>query len=196
MHRFLRDCRFYETCLEIDRAVAGKVYGKACPYCDVGVLHAAHYNRSPRGCPPGLPEGFGRRFSFCCSKCRQRVTPPSVRFLGRRWYVAPAVVVLSALMHRALKPPLEQIRGWVRERLSRRTLARWRRWWLDFFPRTETWRGGRGRFARPVAESRLPQSLVDAFGRELRASLESALRFLGPLTTASCAGCLTGPKRR
>ena len=37
-----------------------------------------------------------RRFSLCCSVCRRRVKPASVRFFGRRFYVG-ALFVVSAL---------------------------------------------------------------------------------------------------
>lgn len=35
--------------------------------------------------------------SLCCARCRKRRTPPSVRFLGRRVYLA-AVVVLACVL--------------------------------------------------------------------------------------------------
>jgi hypothetical protein len=36
------------------------------------------------------------RLSFCCAECRKRTTSMSVRFLGRRVYLALAVVLVSA----------------------------------------------------------------------------------------------------
>ena len=39
------------------------------------------------------------RLSFCCDRdgCRKRVTPPSVRFLGRKVFLAVAVILISAI---------------------------------------------------------------------------------------------------
>ncbi|MHB1829616.1 MAG: hypothetical protein ACYCV6_18355, partial [Steroidobacteraceae bacterium] len=42
----------------------------------------------PRGCPPSVLEEYSRRLSFTCGRCEKRTTPASVRFLGRRVYVA------------------------------------------------------------------------------------------------------------
>jgi hypothetical protein len=56
-----------------------------------GVLHSGRYWRKARGLPTGLDkEAYGWRFSFCCAVdgCRRRMTPPSLRFLRRRVYVA------------------------------------------------------------------------------------------------------------
>ena len=44
-----------------------------------------------------------RRYSFCCAVdgCRSRATPPSLRFLGRKVYLA-AIVVLVAIMRQGV----------------------------------------------------------------------------------------------
>jgi hypothetical protein len=51
--------------------------------------------RSFNGSPAKLPEDDDRRLSLCCSQCRRRTTPPSVRFLGRRVYLAAVVVLVQ-----------------------------------------------------------------------------------------------------
>jgi len=79
--------------LLFDRDLAEGYRLEGCP-CG-GSLHRAAYVRKPRGVPWGLPEGFCIRESFCCSRegCRRRLTPPSLRFLGRRVYLGAVVVV-------------------------------------------------------------------------------------------------------
>ena len=44
-----------------------------------------------------LPEEYRCRFSFCCDRdgCRKRVTPPSVRFLGRKVYLGAVVILIA-----------------------------------------------------------------------------------------------------
>lgn len=199
MHRLLADARFYRLLQEIDWDVARAVRDGRCP-CG-GPLHAGHYPRRPRGGPADLPEGYEKRFSFSCGRegCRTRATPPSVRFLGRRWYLAPVVVLVSALRHGVTPRRLAALREWLSsrgERLARQTVERWRGWWLETFPATPTWRAGRGRFAPPVSEKLLPQSLLERFAGDDRERLAAALRFLSPVTTGSCARSLAGPPRR
>lgn len=199
MHRLLADARFYATLLEIDRDLAKAVLAARCP-CG-GPLHVSDYARSPRGGPAALPQDYTRRFSFCCGRegCRARATPPSVRFFGRRWYLAPVVVLVSALRHGVTQRRLEALRAWLKgrgERLSRQTVERWRRWWLETFLVSPAWEAGRGRFVPPVVEARLPHDLLERFEGEAEERLTAALRFLSPVTTGSWARSLTGAPRR
>ena len=64
-----------------------------------GVLHSARYPRKPRGGPPELRQTDNSRLSFCCAQCRRRHTPRSVRYLGRRVYLATVVVFASRNAH-------------------------------------------------------------------------------------------------
>lgn len=201
MHELLADARYYTTLIKIDWDLARSVRDAGCTCEGGGTLHAAHYRRRPRGGPAGLPEGFEKRFSFCCGLegCRARATPPSVRFLGRRWYLAPVVVLVSALRHGVTPQRLAALREWLKgrgERLCRQTVERWRRWWLEAFAASPTWKAGRGRFVPPVAEARLPLSLLERFAGGDEERLTAALRFLSPVTTGSCARSLTGATRR
>jgi hypothetical protein len=137
--------------------------------------------------------------SFCCGVegCRTRTTPVSVRFFGRRWYLAPVVVLISALQHGANGRRLAALRKWLGERVCRRTVERWHRWWLETFSASPHWTASRGRFVPPVVTKRLPLSLLECFvvGDE-REQLTAALRFLSPLTTASGAGLARALGRR
>ncbi len=95
----LADATFHEQLLVFDRDLAASARAARCWLCG-GVLHAASYDRKPRGCPAGLAQEYAQRFSFCCAVdgCRKRTTPPSLRFLGRHVYLATVVTLISALM--------------------------------------------------------------------------------------------------
>lgn len=154
--------RFLTTC-DADLAEAARSGG--CPRCR-GRLHRAVYPRKPRGGPEAIAFDPTYRHSFCCDQegCRRRVTPPSVRFLGRRVYVSIVVVLLAVLESgpaRAKARVLEEAVG-----VSVRTLRRWRRWWQTVFPRTLFWIAARARFIPPVDENDLPRMLVDRFCRK------------------------------
>lgn len=201
MHELLADARYYATLLKIDWDLARSVRDAGCDCEGGGTLHAAHYPRRSRGGPATLPEGFEKRFSFCCELegCRTRTTPPSVRFFGRRWYLAPVVVLISALRDGVTPRRLAALREWLEgrgERLCRQTVERWRRWWLETFAFSPTWESGRGRFVPPVVPARLPHDLLERFvgGEEER--LTATLRFVSPVMTGSCARSLTGAPRR
>ena len=197
MHKLLADARFYAFLLELDWELARKVRDAGCECA--GPLHASHYPRKPRGGPVALPEGYKRRYSFCCDRegCRKRTTPPSVRFFGRRWYLAPVFVLVSALQHGVSPRRLAAVRKWLGDRVSRQTVERWRRWWLEVFTASPCWAAGRGSFVPPPAEARLPQSLLERFVEGDDSNrLVAALRFLSPVTTSSWARSLVGEVRR
>ena len=128
-----------------------------------GRLHTARYARKPRGRPCRLGPEHDQRFSFCCAVdgCRSRATPPSLRFLGRRVYVAAIVVLIAILRHGVSDERLERLAQVVS--VDRRTIARWRRWWRDAFTATPFWRIARAGFMPPIEEARLPATLIDRF---------------------------------
>jgi hypothetical protein len=195
MHKLLADARFYEELLRIDRDLARATEDARCR-CG-GPLHTADYPRRPRGGPADL-EGHGSRFSFCCGLvgCRRRATPPSVRFFGRRWFLAPVVVLISALRHGVTKRRLEAVREWLGKQVCKRTVERWRDWWLEVFVTSAHWVASRAGFVPPVVAKRLPLSLLERFGDDGRERLVAGLRFLSPTTTASGAGSAGALGRR
>jgi hypothetical protein len=180
----LADARFHELLLAIDRdlADAARAQGCAC----AGRLHLATYPRKPRGRPKSVSRRLGpehdRRFSFCCSVdgCRGRLTPPSVRFLGRRIFLA-AVVVLAAIVREGITDGrlqrLEQV-----VRVDRRTVERWCRWWRQTFTQSPFWRAARAAFMPPLDPDRLPAALLERFTGDVASRLVALLRFLVPIT--------------
>lgn len=184
----LADARFHDLLLAIDRDLADACRAEGCD-CG-GRRHSARYTRKPRGRPVRLGPEHDQCFSFCCAVdgCRSRATPPSLRFLGRKVYVAAIVVLIAILQHGASDARLERLTQVVR--IDRRTIARWRRWWRDTFTATPFWRNARASLMPPVDETRLPGALLDRFSVMPRACFQhdepdrliALLRFLGPLT--------------
>jgi len=181
----LADTRFHELLLAIDRDLADAARAEGCVACG-GPLHSARYPRKPRGRPKSLGSRLGpehdRRFSFCCALdgCRSRETPASLRFLGRRVYVAAIVVLIAILQHGVTDARLARLADVVN--LDRRTIARWRRWWRDAFTTTPFWRIARARFMPPVDHDHLPAALIERFTGDGAVPLIGLLRFLGPVT--------------
>jgi len=190
-HNLLRDKRFFAFLFQCDQDLAREAQRAGCPLCG-GPLHQAHFARKPRGgaIEIGSPEAL--RLSFCCGRadCRKRLTPASLRFLGRRVYLASAVALVAAV-HGASRSSLARAVG-----VSRRTLRRWRRWWQERFPRTRLWQATCGRLRRPVAVGELPGAMLVAFTGDFEARVLAFLRWLAPLTGGSILGKLTdGPLR-
>src|SRR5579864_1347167 len=100
----LADATFHQLLLTCDRDLADTARGAGCKRCS-GVVHSAHYWRKPRGRPCRLGREHDQRFSFCCAVdgCRSRATPPSLRFLGPKVYIA-AIRSASARSPRSRRP--------------------------------------------------------------------------------------------
>jgi hypothetical protein len=198
----LGESSFFALLQRIDHELAKRARGHGCPWCG-SALHQADYPRKPRGGPLWLEgeatetiteqdkeEGklaYDVRFSFCCGSegCRRRLTPPSVRFLGRRFYLGVVVVLAGALLNGATPWRIRRLQAHLP--ISRRTLARWRAWWLETYVRTPVWQAERARWMPPVVESELPASLLGRLpGEDAAARMTSCLRLLEPLTTRSC----------
>jgi hypothetical protein len=168
---------------KIDADLAEKVRLGGCLYCWMGVLHSARYKRKPRS---GEKESLElRRDSFCCDQdgCRKRHTPPSVRFLGRRVYWGVVVVLVSAAHHGITSERMRALRQALG--IDRRTLERWRQWWLESFVQSPYWKLARARFMPRLCEQTLPLSLGRVFAVDWPGQLIALLKFLSPLTTGS-----------
>jgi hypothetical protein len=176
-HAVLQDPDFFLFLLRIDEEFAAEARRGQCRRCG-GVLHSARYPRKPRGCPAAVLAEYSWRFSFTCARCEQRATPTSVRFLGRRVYLA---VVLTQVSPPG-SPTVRQLAGLLA--IPVRTLDRWRAWWSSDFLRTPFWQSMRERFATPIPSEGLPRSLLERFEADTTTQrLVLLLRFLAPLST-------------
>ena len=181
-HHLLRDTNFWLFLLSADKKLAEDARVEGCP-CG-GRLHCANYRRKPGGGPRDLPKQCRLRHSFCCDRdgCRKRMTPPSVRFLGRKVYLG-AVVILVAAMRQGPSPrrvrELSKLFG-----ADRRTINRWQVFWREQFPETSFWKIARARFVPAIDVAVLPRAFLDAFvGTDAdREDWERLLVFVSPIT--------------
>lgn len=181
LHSIFSNGRAWAFLKQVDEAEAQRCRAAGCPRCGAA-LHSATYPRKPHGLAPGLRDDV-RRFSFCCVDCRRRVTPPSARFFGRRFRVAPLFVMVSALVLSGGARLESVARRWA---IPVRTLSRWQRWWRSTFPQTRAWRAKRAELAVAPGEAALRSVLRRIRGRGLRARLLRSLIWLLPWT-----GCCT-----
>lgn len=175
----LLDSKFYAFLQCIDEELAAETRAGGCRRCK-GRLHRDRYRRKPRGGPHGLDQGYWYRLSFTCAICDKRHTPVSVRFLGRRVYLAAVVVLASALRTGLNDRRIGQLTEWIG--VPKRTIERWRTWWLREFVDSPFWTKARARFMPPLEAAALPASLLERFrGLDLSSQLTAALRFLAPV---------------
>jgi hypothetical protein len=174
------DAKFFHELLRIDEVEVLRAQRIGCPSCG-GRLDRADFPRKVRGIPEPWEGVFARRLSLCCARegCRKRVTPGSVRFLGRRVYAA-VVVLLASLVCGIVGGP----------QVAQRTRRRWAVFWRETVPATDFFRVTRARFMPPLDEALLPSSLVERFRAQVPADVAQALvktlSFLGPITGSAC----------
>ena len=166
---------------EIDAACAKRVQEGGCVHCG-GVLDRADYPRKPRGDLGEAAGAYELRRSFCCRRegCRRRATPPSLRFLGRKVYIAVLVIVASAAARASSMGSVRHVQG-----VPVRTVRRWLTWWEAVFALSAFWLEARAFFAVPVEARSLPASLLSRFRGERSEALVKMLRFMSPITTTS-----------
>lgn len=186
-HEIELDSSFFGQLHRVDEALCAAAQAKGCACCQ-GRLDRADYSRKPRGGWFGTAgEGETKRFSLCCATegCRKRVTPPSVRFWGRRVYLSVVVVLASIYATGAVGAGGGTLRAATG--VPARTLRRWVLWWQTVFVLGSFYRVAQGNFSSPVEAQELPAGLLSRFvlptpGERLRAFL----LWLSPLTTGSC----------
>ncbi len=165
MYPLLADAAFFQGLRQIDYDLFQKTKAKPCPACG-GQLDTSHYPRKPRG----AGELEDRRFSLCCRKegCRHRVTPPSLRFFGRKVYSAWVVIlVVDFCAELGLSRPV-----------ARQTIARWRALWRERLAETHPFmRRARARLSPGTPGSELPGLLLGSFGFPARESWVPILAF-------------------
>jgi hypothetical protein len=181
-HDLVRDAGFWLFLLSVDKDLAQIARENGC-LCG-GRLHCANYPRKPRGAGKDLPEEYGYRLSLCCDRdgCRKRATPPSVRFLGRKVYLAAVIILVAAMRHGATPRRVRELSTLFGA--DRRTIARWQVFWREQFPQTHFWKVARACFASALDVAILPRPLLEAFfiGNDPREEWRRLLTFLSPIT--------------
>ena len=155
----LGDATFHNLLLACDRDLANQVRRRRCLLCR-SPLHSANYPRKPRGRLCRLPPEHDWRLSLCCARhgCRKRKTPPSLRFLGRKVYLAVTFIVIGILREGATQTRMRRLTELIR--VDRRTIKRWRGWWRESFTAMPFWQAARAAFMPPVDEARLRRPLA------------------------------------
>lgn len=154
-----KDSRLFKFIQEIDRDMEATASKQACGHCQ-GRLDRAFFLRKPRAVPDGFEEAFSIRPSFCCrvDGCRKRLTPPQLRFLGRKVYVS-IIVLIAAAMTQGLDP--KRLCAIERELcIPPRTVGRWLVYWREIFTTTTSWAYRRGNIMPPIDETGLPGTLL------------------------------------
>lgn len=183
-HALLQDPKFLTLLLRVDHEFAAQCRTDGCP-CG-GNLHRADYPRKPRGCPRSMRGEYSSRLSFCCAVCRKRATSRSVRFLGRRVYLALAVVLVSGSRTASTSTG---VRLGAELGVARQTLQRWQAWWREQFPLTPLWQADCARFIPPVPEAQLPGELITRFAGTAPEALTRLLLWLSPITLSRGQPC-------
>lgn len=182
----LRDARFFELLVSIDREKLEEVRAEGCPRCG-GPLHAGHFDRKPRGLlqrAEELAPGYQKRFDLCCGACRKRTMPASVRFLGRKVYLAAAVVVATVVVRGADRNAVELARRELGA--SPITLARWRQWWRELVG-SAFWVRARGQLPVDLDVEALPGSLLSQYRGSATERMLRLLEWIGPLSASAIA---------
>jgi hypothetical protein len=178
-HDLLSDEKFSAILFEVDEGISGSERERGCSRC-CGPLHRADYPRKARGVAEAVARRFERRFSFCCGRCRKRHTPPSVRFLGRRVYVALAVLVGALIALAVTLAESGRVTG-----ARARTVARWLRFFQQELQVTRFWSRAQGLFSPPLGARGMPATLVERFASaDASERLLGFLKFVTPITVS------------
>jgi len=180
---FLHDKKFHEILVKIDESLAENVLEDGCQVCG-GKLHCGDYPRKPHGLPLKFWDIYSERISFCCSRCNKRHTPPSVRFFGRYWYVAPVLILMSALVQKITDKRINQLYKYFGIHVFKSTLKRWQEWWRSTFYSTSFWTQTRGILPANIMDSYLPiaKILMKSYRVSTEESLIKLLHFITPLS--------------
>lgn len=183
---FLFNATFHELLNTIDQELASEALEQGCPACQ-GKLHRSDYPRRPLGVLAKFREYYDSRIGFCCANCRKRTTPPSVRFLGRRWYPAPFLLLICVLTVGINKQRLKQVKKYFGFVVSESTWRRWRKWWSDVFTKTRFWQQAKGQLppTPAIIQGPHPRALLDALQGTIEEKIILLLRFLSPLTAGN-----------
>ena len=156
---------FFQELLQLDFNLFVATKAKPCPRCG-GPLDTSHFPRKLRDA-----DEEQQRFSLCCRNegCRKRITPPSLRFFGRKVYSA-WVVILVLDFCEALG--LDRV-------ISRQTIARYRQFWQERLAESHLFmRWARGELPPGTTAIDRPGPLLHLFGFPFPPGRIAVLRFV------------------
>jgi hypothetical protein len=185
-HDLHSDPVFYHALFDLDQEISDLTQSQGCIFCGE-TLHVSNYERRPRGAfvnlsEPQLKHKYSFRFSFCCSQdgCRRRVTPPTVRFLGRKVYLGFIIVLVCALKHGLT--PRRALLLCGEFNIPRQTITRWRRFWCHQLTQMPFWKKAQGTHAVAIQKEELPGELLGRFTGGLSERLQQLLKNISPVT--------------
>ena len=159
----LQKSNLYKLLLRIDCEFSDSVKNQGCQFCN-GTLHQANYPRQPRGPFNSIPEEYQIRHSLCCSSenCRKRNLPPSCRFMGRKVYFWPVILIVMTLrQNRENSYSAGKLMRLFN--ISRNTLKRWFTFFKECFPLLPNWQRIRGLIPANISNNEIPGGLLHAF---------------------------------
>ena len=160
---FIQKANVYKLLFFIDCDFSDSVKSQGCPVCN-GVLHQADYPRKPRGPFKNIPDEYQKRHSLCCSSesCRKRSLPPSCRFMGRKVYFWPVILIVMALrQNRENSYSAGKLMRLFN--ISRNTLKRWFTFFKECFPLLPKWQRIRGLIPANISNDEIPGRLLHAY---------------------------------
>lgn len=174
---------FWLAIYAIDEQITKLFHTQFCNRCpNKGKLYRSDYPRKPRGVPSSVEHLFQFRFSFCCAICRRRNTPPSIRFLGRRVYVAIFIILIlfpgAANLHEKLAqlPP---------QSFAKITFHRWITWWSCIIPFSAVWKKLVGILPPNIENQFLPLFIMEQFIKkysDIEKAIQAMLEFISPIS--------------
>lgn len=175
------DIAFSEALYQEDKKIAQRFYKQNCQYDCSGIYYTSNYPRKPRGITPESEHHYNFRFSFCCSNCRLRFTPETVRFLGRKVYVALFIMMILStnekLQNELIELPPQSI--------APITFKRWIVWWDLIVQKSPAWKKLVGLLSANIENIFLPLFIVDQFIQDtvdFNKSVLSMLEFISPIS--------------
>jgi hypothetical protein len=177
----------FELLRQIDEDLSDQCRNANCPTCNAP-LDRASYGRKMFGVAQALWAIEAIFYSLCCRGMnggrRHRIRPPSVRFLDRKRYLAPLVLLIMIIKDGGTVRRLKDFEARLGPniRISRATIKRWRKFWRETFPKSRFWQAALGAFQAPVPEAAaMPATLLDRFnGPTPQEQLLQCLGFLAP----------------
>jgi len=144
---------------------------------------SAQAARLPKRVEPGVWPAH--QLLLCSGSLPQAYDPPSLRFLGRKVYLATVVTLVSAMLLGTTPARLARLSAVPG--IDRRTMTRWRAWWRSTFAAGWFRPIAAAAFMPPLDIAGLPVSLLDRCAGDIEQKLTAVLRFLEPLTGGTSA---------
>jgi hypothetical protein len=154
-HSSLIISSFWKTFPTLDTKIAQEFIKTAqCKKCGCCIFYQSDYPRKPRGFPEEIEKNipdifFSIRISYRCSNCRKRITPPSIRYLGRKIYISVLILLASRLIEQGREAEgigitLKAIKAILEDFVPARTVNRWLTWWQESVWQSPIWKANQG----------------------------------------------------